>query len=241
MNLLLRTASQIVNPLDSRRRFGFGSGVGGASAFNPLIYSPTAWLDASQETLTNGDAAQPLDFSGNGRQFKNGTSTRRPTFTTNRQNSKPGFVFDGVDDYVLPDNHLAIAMAFIVCKYNGATFSGYSGLINNMGNGGGAAFLIGNSGGTTFFPFDAALGTVTYRYNRAVSASRAAPMNAAGITTTKVTTPQTGIAPGFGGDRLLAGRWWNGDLYEALLFTTAVSDADCVLIENYLAAKWGTP
>lgn len=241
MNLLLRTASQIVNPLDSRRRFGFGSGVSGDSAFNPLIYSPAAWLDASQETLTNGDAAQPLDFSGNSRQFKNGTSTRRPTFTTNRQNGKPGFVFDAVDDYVLPDAALAIAMAFIVCKYNGSTFSGYSGLLNNMGNGGGDHFLIGDSGGTTFYPFHASLGTVTYRLNRAVSASRAAPMNAAGLITVKVATPQAGIRPGFGGDRLLAGRWWNGDLYEALLFTTAVSDADCVLIENYLAAKWGTP
>lgn len=211
------------------------------SAFNPLTLSPAVWIDASQETLSTGTAAQPLDFSGNSRQFKNATTTRRPTFTTSRQNGKPGFVFDGVDDYVLPDNHLAIAHIFIVCKYNGATFSGYSGLINNMGNGGGAALLIGNSGGATFYPFDATLGAVTYRYNRAVSASRAAPMNAAGITTTKVTTPQTGITPGFGGDRLLAGRYWNGDLYEALIFTTAVSDANCVLIENYLAAKWGTP
>ncbi len=241
MNLLLRSPSQIVNPLDARRRFGFGSGVTGESAFNPLIYSPAVWLDASQETLTNGDAAQPLDFSGNGRQFKNTTSTRRPTFTTNRQNGRPGFVFDGVDDYVLPDNHLAIAMAFIVCKYNGATFSGFSGLLNNMGGTGGAAFLIGTSGSTVIYPFDASLGTVTYRFNRAVSASRAAPMNATGLVTVKVTSPQTGIQPGFGGDRLLAGRWWNGDLYEALLFTTAVSNADCVLIENYLAAKWGTP
>lgn len=33
MNLLLRSPSQIVNPLDSRRRFGFGSGVSGAEAF----------------------------------------------------------------------------------------------------------------------------------------------------------------------------------------------------------------
>lgn len=33
MNLLLRSASQIVNPLDARRRFGFGSGVSGAEAF----------------------------------------------------------------------------------------------------------------------------------------------------------------------------------------------------------------
>lgn len=241
MNLLLRSPSQIVNPLDSRRRFGFGSGVGGASAFNPLIYSPAAWLDASQETLTNGDAAQPLDFSGNGRQFKNGTSTRRPTFTTNRQNGKPGFVFDAVDDYVLPDVALAIAMAFVVCKYNGSTFSGYSGLLNNMGTVDGAHFLSGDSGLTTFYAFPVSLGTVTYRLNRAVSASRAAPMNAAGLITVKVATPPAGIRPGFGGDRLQAGRWWNGDLYEALLFTTAVSDADSVLIENYLAAKWGTP
>ena len=150
-------------------------------------------------------------------------------------------MFDGVDDYVLPDSGIAIAMAFIVCKYNGSTFAGFNGLLNNLSSSGGDHFLIGNSGGTTLFAFPGSLGTVTYRFNRTVSASRAAPMNAAGLMTVKVTTPQTGVTPGFGGDRLLAGRWWNGDLYEALIFTTAVSDANCVLVENYLASKWGTP
>ena len=242
MNLLLRAPSQIVNPLNSRRWFGFGSGVRGESAFNPLIYSPAVWLDASQETLTNGDAAQPLDFSGNGRQFKNGTSTRRPTFTTGLQNGLPGFVFDGVDDYVLPDAPaIAMAMVFIVCKYNGATFAGFNGLFNTLNTGGGDHLMIGQSGGTTFFPFPASVGTATYRFNRAVSASRAAPMNATGLCVLKVATPPSSTQIGLGGDRLLAGRWWNGAVFEVLQFTTAVSDTDCALIENYLAAKWGTP
>ena len=46
MNLLLRTASQIVNPLDSRRRFGFGSGVTGGAFVGPLDAYSTSLVGA---------------------------------------------------------------------------------------------------------------------------------------------------------------------------------------------------
>lgn len=223
-----------------RRRPRF---VASGATFNPLSLSPSTWLDASQETLTNGDAAQPLDFSGNGRQFTNATSTRRPTFTTNLQNGRPGFVFDGVDDYVRPASGIAIRWVFLVARHNGATFPGFSGFYNNLSSGGGDHTFIGSgSGGTTLFAFPGSLGTVTYRFNRAVSASRAAPMNAAGLMVAKFGTAiSAGLAVGLGGDRLLAGRWFNGTVFELLEFTADLAEADCAALENYLAAKWGTP
>lgn len=243
MTPLLRSPSQLVNPLARQRFLGFGTAPGGAAAFSPLSLSPSTWLDASQETLTNGDAAQPLDFSGNGRQFKNGTSTRRPTFTTGLQNGKPGFVFDGVDDFVHAESGLAVKWVFLVAKHNGATFPGFAGFYNNLSSGGGDHTFIGNgSGSTTLYPFPGSLGTVTYRFNRAVSASRAAPMNAAGIMVAKFGTAiSSALRVGLGGDRLLAGRWFNGTVFEHLEFTADLSEADCASLENYLAAKWGTP
>ena len=64
MNLLLRSPSQIVNPLDSRRRFGFGSGVSGAEAFiGPLdAYASGlagAW-SVSRRLLSSYPASSPL-------------------------------------------------------------------------------------------------------------------------------------------------------------------------------------
>jgi hypothetical protein len=50
-----------------------------------------------------------------------------------------------------------------------------------------------------------------------------------------------GLAVGLGGDRLLAGRWFNGTVFELLEFTADLAEADCTALENYLAAKWATP
>ena len=97
MNLLLRTASQIVNPLDSRRRFGFGSGVSG-SEFSPLSFAPVAWYDASRLALANGDPISTLpDLSGNGWDMTS-SGTARPTFNSTGINSRGTADSDGVDD-----------------------------------------------------------------------------------------------------------------------------------------------
>lgn len=101
MNLLLRSPSQIVNPLDSRRRFGFGSGVGGAAAPLPPVAGPIIWLDANQETFANNDpVGQFTDRSGNGNHFTS-SGTARPTFRTARINGRPSVLADGVDDGLL--------------------------------------------------------------------------------------------------------------------------------------------
>lgn len=101
MNLLLRSPSQIVNPLDSRRRFGFGSGVGGDAAPLPPVAGPIIWLDANQETFANNDpVGQFTDRSGNGNHFTS-SGTARPTFRTARINGRPSVLADGVDDGLL--------------------------------------------------------------------------------------------------------------------------------------------
>lgn len=98
MNLLLRSSSQIVNPLDARRRFGFGSGVTGAE-FSPLVLSPLVWFDARQETLSNGAALSTItDFSGNARHLTQATAANQGVFNTTGLNSRQEFQFDGVND-----------------------------------------------------------------------------------------------------------------------------------------------
>ena len=92
----------------------------GGARFNPLVYSPALWLDASdQSTLfqdrTGASASTPVasnadpagtwkDKSGNARHVTAGSDSTRPTYTTNKQNGLPMLVSDGVDDTLFVDS-----------------------------------------------------------------------------------------------------------------------------------------
>lgn len=92
--------SRILQPQRLRNVGDFGAG-GAAPAWAPTTKSGLKlWFDVSQETVvSDGTAMGTLtDWSGayvNG----TGTTTTRPLYKTNIQNSKPGILFDGVDDF----------------------------------------------------------------------------------------------------------------------------------------------
>jgi hypothetical protein len=80
-----------------------GASSSGASFVGPLppVAGPLIWLDANQETFANNDpVGQFTDWSGNGNHFT-ASGTARPTFKTNRINSRPAVQADGVDDGLL--------------------------------------------------------------------------------------------------------------------------------------------
>ena len=98
MTHLLRSPSQLVNPLARQRFIGFGTAAGGGSLVLPPVLGPDIWLDANRESFADGDAvAQFTDWSGNGNHFTS-SGTARPTFKTNRINGRPSVLADGVDD-----------------------------------------------------------------------------------------------------------------------------------------------
>lgn len=79
----------------SRTRFRRGASI------LPPVAGPLIWLDANQETFANNDpVGQFTDWSGNGHHFT-ASGTARPTFKTNRINSRPAVQADGVDDGML--------------------------------------------------------------------------------------------------------------------------------------------
>ena len=101
MSSLLRSPSQIVNPLARQRMMGFGTGADGGGSFSPPVANPLIWLDANQEAYANNDpVGQFTDWSGNGNHFT-ASGAARPTFKTNRINSRPAVQADGVDDGML--------------------------------------------------------------------------------------------------------------------------------------------
>jgi len=75
--------------------------VTGAPAPQPPVSGPLIWLDANQESFADGDpVGQFTDRSGNGNHFTS-SGTARPTFKTNRINSRSAVQADGVDDGLL--------------------------------------------------------------------------------------------------------------------------------------------
>ena len=60
------------------------------------------WVDANRLTLTNGTPVSSFtDVSGNGNNFAQSTSAKRPVYTTNVVNGLPALLYDGVDDELL--------------------------------------------------------------------------------------------------------------------------------------------
>ena len=71
--------------------------------WTPAEITTALWLDAadtSTVTTVNGAVSQWNDKSGNGRNAAQGTSSSRPTYTTNALNNKSVLTLDGTDDFM---------------------------------------------------------------------------------------------------------------------------------------------
>ena len=96
----------------------------GGARFNPLVYSPALWLDASDiatlfQDRTGASASTPVvsnadpvgtwkDKSGNARHVTAASDAGRPTYVTGVQNSLPGIRFDRVNDYLTRASGLGV-------------------------------------------------------------------------------------------------------------------------------------
>lgn len=69
------------------------------SSFNPTNYATVAlWIDAITQG-GSGSVGTVTDYSGNSRNFTQGTTAKQPTASSTGFNSAyPAFVFDGIDD-----------------------------------------------------------------------------------------------------------------------------------------------
>lgn len=66
----------------------------------PLAERPVVLLDSSSVSVSSGAVATLVDRSGNGRDFTQATSSKRPAYTANDANfgGQPSMTLDGVDD-----------------------------------------------------------------------------------------------------------------------------------------------
>ena len=182
------------------------------------------------------------DSSGNG---YDATNTDNPTVVAGAQNGLAVVNFDGNDYFSIPKTY-TIGTAFSVAKYQRntdlptptTTFNFYDGLFAGDGSAGGAGTEIYWSGtrNSTALWNETALDR---RYLNGTLSEQGAPGSFnlySGVDDSTQTLPGYRI----GGDRTFgAGRAWEGDIAEIILFDTALSDVDRKGVEVYLDEKWG--
>lgn len=223
-----------------------------------------AWYDFSQSaylTLISTAITQALDRSGNGNHTAvQGTSTARPTWTSNSLNGLPGATFDGTTDYLTPPSAIRTAITrttahtmFYVFKSaeNGASI--FRNIINAGKGGAGADMLtislrsdilrVGYYNGSAYSSKSTAFTDTTTGHVLSVShAANTAPTCLLdGATMSGTDTPAGNVedAIKLGGETQDDLKNFSGVMYEILIYDRVLSSAEITQVELYLANKWG--
>ena len=189
-------------------------------------------LDASEFT-TAGVISSWSDISGNGH---NATATGDASVVINELNGSSVVRFDGNDYFTVSDTY-ATGSAFIVAKYNSASFNGFDGLYTGDGSAGTEIYFSGTNSDTKLWGETA----LDKRYLNGALTEQANP-GAFNLYSGVDSTPQTLTGYNIGADRssvFAAGRAWEGDIAEVIVYEEALSDFDRMGVEVYLDDKWG--
>ncbi len=208
------------------------------SAMKSTVSGLKLWYKADSILgLSSGSAVVSWsDSSGNSNAATQVTSNYEPLWIANALNSQPVVRFDGSNDTM----NLASAMTtartvFIVGKHSTGT-QDYGAML------GSAATYYDFHGGTATALYLAAttnaniLGGSVYSDGLSVSsASILKPTNYSLVSL--VTAGNVGF-DNIANDRGLAGRYWNGDFAEILVYSSALSAGDRQAVEAYLQGKY---
>jgi hypothetical protein len=226
--------------------------------FTPVdISGLAAWYDATDFSFVTKDGSNLVSNWGDkssGGNNATATSDDRPLLQANEQNSLPTINFDGSQQMDLPSGLFSIpngnSTLFIVSQR--ASESGGAETIINLSDGTAADFFIiyaAVAGSVTYKSRDGAGGTVTNtgntltNYNifrgRRSGTTQALAVNGGTEVTNASGVSSAGIDSGDIGasnnDNLLL----TGNVGEIIIYNTSLSTANILLVETYLANKWG--
>lgn len=242
-------------------------GLLGGSSFSPLSLSPALWLKADAGAYTDAGTTlatdtqtvqQWNDQSGNSTNASQGNGSLRAAWIASGQNGLPVLRFDGTDDTMSATPSGATGYhAFFVAKNTraGAT-TDYQLDWRNTGDGGTAVLANLFNDGTT--QSNRSRNNANTVVTATVATGRGAwhiyegswdgaslssvgdgtagtPQSFSGATTVN----QLGIcaqAPAAGG-----AAYFQGDVGEIILYSSALSAGNAALVRAYLKARWNTP
>lgn len=242
--------------------------IGGLELWLDADDNSTLYQDAGGTiaAVSDGDpVGRWEDKSGNGNHATQGTGSRRGTKKVGVQNSRDGVRFDGVDDvleivggvsiypatiFVVMREEVAVENAGVVSLYpaTGNDWNTFPSLLIVTGS---ITQIVG-----LYSPRDPVGADFIVKLG---TGATPAGVYTGRITLTDMKMWHDGVLEGthsrsaaiassaggyLGARRLvgaLSGPYLNGDIYEIILYNTALTDENRESVENYLKTKWGTP
>ena len=202
------------------------------------------WLKATSLSLSDNDPIGTwADSSGLGNDATQGTEANKPTYKTNILNGKPVVRFDGGDSLTGTHGAISIPYTIFVLMQTTGNASGNQRAYGNVEN-----VLVGPYGGNwqmyaNGFVADGAVSLSEWKILIAkVDASPLKTLRVNGSASTSSTTGQNmnssygiGVGVGFGLTEFVT-----GDIAEVGVYDSAISDSDCLALEDYFTTQWLT-
>jgi hypothetical protein len=228
--------------------------LGGGGAFSPSsIPGLLAWYDANDSATlfqasdgttpatTDGDVVGYwADKSGNGLNVTQAVTVSKPTLQLNELGGKPGIRFDGSND-VLASAAFSRAVPFsIVAVFRHTTGTQATTAVILAGDNGTGLYVFGTN--DTFFAFTAggSIQTPAASVDTSPHILVMCATGAAGSSLTMDGVASTGTLNATLGALLRMGAVsLDGDIFEAMVYNTALTVGQVAAISNYLNSKWG--
>ncbi len=196
-------------------------------------------LDASTRGAASGIETW-YDRSSNGHNATQGTAANQPSVVADVQNGLSVVRCDSTD-YMTVAHTYVTGSAFIIAKYAHASFSGHDGLYGAAtGYGSVEQYWSGSDTGTSWGN-ESGGGFYSSKYLDGVLSGTA--LDGSGdfkLYSGVDATPNAFTSWTVGADRAFgAGRSWEGDIAEVIVYEEALSDYDRKGVEVYLDEKWG--
>ena len=195
------------------------------------------WLRADSLDLTDGAAVSAWgDESKSGANpASQATALNRPTYKTNILNGLPVVRFDGTNAFMDGKLTVAARSVFAVVNYTGGTpFPDYDGAIGGQNNDAANVGIVGYGGNAAIYPTS----VTNHRVNGVATAAFTDPTS---YHTVYLENPSGAYSASYriAQDRATTSRRWIGDIAEILIYTTTLSAANILLVEEYLLNKYG--
>lgn len=221
--------------------FPFPGGRGPTAA--PPSFSPSdlsglkIWYKADSESYSDADPVGTMtDRSGLGNNAT-ATGTDRPTYKTNILNGKAVYRFSNAAGNYTTTPAVTSGSVFLVANFTGgSTFPTYSNLVAQFTNPSWGQYgWIGTGGATVQFTganyFDSSY------LNNTLTADFA-PLSSFKVVALLRSTTLHVAAWGIGWDVVNAGRQWDGDIVEVIVYDTALGTTDRQSVQTYLGSKY---
>ena len=229
--------------------------------FPPLNSDLIAWYDAQDplgtgRPLSSGSAVSSwVDKSVNARNASQNVSGARPTYTYNVLNGNPGILFDGSASYMFLAADWNLPSTSTIFTYVQPTLSSQGGgiILGSISNTGGWSQNIryqGNVPELSCWNLNIATATVTattssviwsLRTNTGTSAAQFR-QNGTNLSTTSIITGNPfimGQIGALGNPGPPGAGFFQGYIFEILIYNAYLTDGQCASVESYFAAKWG--